>query len=166
MGSIPIGSASAPPASPAGRELLMLPSPSPAGLWPRLAAGAYDALVVAGILMLTSLAVIAARDGAAVPSGSLGYQAFIVLQVAAYFTAFWSRGGQTVGMRAWRLRVETVDGRPLAVTGALLRFLATLVAVAPLCAGIAWIVVDRERRGWHDRLARTRVVRLPKPARG
>lgn len=143
----------------------MSPSPSPAGLWPRLAAGAYDTLVVAGLLMLTSLAVIGARGGAAVPAGSHGYQAFIVLQVVAYFTAFWSRGGQTVGMRAWRLRIETADGRPLAVTAALLRILATLVAVAPLGAGIAWILVDRERRGLHDRLAGTRVVRLPKALR-
>jgi uncharacterized RDD family membrane protein YckC len=140
-----------------------MPEPAaPAAFLPRLAAAAYDGLVLAGVLMLTSLVVIAARDGVAVPAGHPVYQAFLALQVGAYFIASWWRGGQTVGMRAWRIRVERADGGCLSPPAAAARLLVALASLAPLGAGFAWILVDAERRAWHDRLCGTRVVRLPR----
>lgn len=138
----------------------MTERPPPAAFFPRLAAAAYDALVVTGLVMLTSLVVIAARNGAAVPAGSVPYQAFIAVQVALYFVVSWVRGGQTVGMRAWRIRVEPAAGGRLTTAAAAGRFLAGLLSLAPLGAGFLWILVDGERRAWHDRLSRTRVTQL------
>jgi uncharacterized RDD family membrane protein YckC len=139
----------------------MIPERSaPAAFFPRLAAAAYDALVVTGLVMLTSLVVIAARNGAAVPAGSVTYQAFILLQVALYFIVSWLRGGQTVGMRAWRIRVEPAGGGPLTTGMAIGRFFAALLSLAPFGAGFLWMLADGERRAWHDRLAGTRVVQL------
>lgn len=163
MGSIPIGSA-IDQARSRGPEA-MPPAQQAAGLARRLAAGAYDLLVLAGVLVATSFAVVIARGGRAVPTGDPGYQAFLLAQVASYFILFWSRGGQTPGMRAWAIRVETAAGAAVPVRTAALRFAAALLSAAALGLGFAWVMADREGRAWHDRWSGTRVVRAPISAR-
>ncbi len=132
----------------------MLP---PAGLLRRLAAAGYDLLLLAGVLMLTSFLVIIARGGA-VPAGNPAYQLFIAAQAVVFFVAFWSRGGQTLGMRAWNIRVETHDGKCPSPAVATLRFAGALISAAALGLGFLWIMIDADGRAWHDRLSGTRVV--------
>jgi uncharacterized RDD family membrane protein YckC len=82
-------------------------------------------------------------------------QAFIVVMFAAYFLRCWLRGGQTLAMKAWRIRL--VDVSP---SKALLRFvLATLFV--PTGISIAWSLFDKDRQFLHDRLAGTRLVLVP-----
>lgn len=135
---------------------------SSAGLFRRLAAACYDILLVAGILTASSFGIVAARGGEAVPAGSPGYRLFLFAEVAAFFVLFWCRGGQTLGMRAWSIRVETTQGRPLSVRLAALRFAAALLSLAVLGLGFLWIALDPNRSAWHDRLSGTRVVRSPR----
>jgi uncharacterized RDD family membrane protein YckC len=129
-----------------------------AALLRRLAAGAYDALILAGLLMLTSFVLIAARSGAAVPAGNPAYQAFLAAQVAAFFTGFWWRGGQTPGMRTWGIRVEAAGGGPLPLRAAALRCAGAVVSTLALGLGFWWMLVDPQGRAWHDRLSGSRVV--------
>lgn len=150
MGSIPIGSATA-------------PCPG-AGVGRRLAALAYDALLLGAIWMMLTLALVLARGGA-IPAGTLPHQLLLAASAAAFFIGFWMRGGQTLGMRAWRLRVERQSGEPLDLPTAALRFAAGLATAATLGAGLLWLWIDRDRLTWHDRAAGTRVVVLPKPRR-
>jgi uncharacterized RDD family membrane protein YckC len=131
-----------------------------ASLCRRLAAGCYDLLVLTGIVMLTSFGVIIARGGAAVPADNPAYQIFLTAQVAAFFIGFWCRGGQTPGMRAWQIRVETAQGGALSLAVAARRFGAALLSAAPAGLGFFWMLGDADRRTWHDRLSGTRVVRL------
>ena len=131
-----------------------------AGLFRRLAAGCYDLLVLAGVLMLTSFLVIVARGGVAVPAGNSVYEGFLAIQVGAFFIGFWCCGGKTPGMRAWHLRVETAQGGTLTLAAAAKRFGATLVSAAPAGLGFLWMLADPERRTWHDRFSGTRIVRL------
>lgn len=139
--------------------------PAPAhtpSLLRRLAAGTYDLLLLAGLLMMLGIGVLILRGGNPVPPGTPWFQALVLLLCAVFYAGFWSRGGQTLGMRSWRLRVETTDGRPLHLATALLRFAAALLSLLPAGLGMLWILVDREGRAWHDRLTGTRVVLLTK----
>jgi uncharacterized RDD family membrane protein YckC len=77
-------------------------------------------------------------------------QIFIVATFAAYFLWCWLRGGQTLAMKAWRIRVVDVTPRR-----ALARF---ALALALFPASVAWALVDRDRQFLHDRLAGTRLV--------
>jgi uncharacterized RDD family membrane protein YckC len=141
-------------------------NPAPAAsLWRRLAAACYDLLVLAGVLMLTSMAVVIARGGSPVPAGSRLFQGALALQAAAFFVAFWCHGGQTAGMRAWNIRVMRCDGRPLGAGVAVARLLACLLSTAALGLGFLWILLDPQRLAWHDRLTGTRVVQVPRPGR-
>jgi uncharacterized RDD family membrane protein YckC len=92
-----------------------------------------------------------ARDAT---SGSLRHelQAFILVVYAAYFIWCWLRGGQTLAMKAWHIRLVQVSPRK-----ALVRFLFAAVLV-PTGVSIVWAFFDRERQFLHDRLAGTRLV--------
>jgi uncharacterized RDD family membrane protein YckC len=110
--------------------------------------------------MASSYIVIIARGGAPVPTGNAVFQVFVFAQCAAFFAGFWARSGQTLGMRTWRIRVETVEGGPVPLHKALLRFVLALLSLAPLGLGYWWMLVDREGCTWHDRLSSTRVLRV------
>lgn len=135
-----------------------------AGVARRVAALAYDLLLLAAIWMVLTLMLVLAR-GAAIPAGTLPHQFLMAVSAAAFFMGFWMRGGQTLGMRAWRLRVERQSGAPLDVATAALRLAGGLASLACLGAGIFWLWFDRDGLTWHDRAAGTRVVVLPGPGR-
>jgi uncharacterized RDD family membrane protein YckC len=139
---------------------------TPASLWLRVAAAIYDLFPLLALWMLTAgIVLLAAHGQVDVAHPSFAYRAalrsalFVV--TAAYFVVSWTRGGQTIGMRAWRLRVIAADGGELTWPRALLRFVAALISLGPLGAGFVWCLVDREKRAWHDLAARSVLVRLP-----
>jgi len=127
----------------------------------RLAALCYDALLLAAIVFSFTLVVIALRLGQPVPPGSLWFPLSLLAITMAFFCGFWVQGGQTLGMRAWHIRVVTDDGHALGWLRAAARFGAGLVALAPAGLGFWWGAFDSRKRGWHDRWACTRVVRVP-----
>lgn len=135
-----------------------------APIWRRFAALCYDLLLVTALVVCFTLIVLAIRLGAAVPPGSWWFPLAILGLAMAFFCSFWVHGGQTVGMRAWRIRVIRDDGGRLGWPQAAARFAAGIVATLPAGLGLWWSALDRDKRGWHDRWTRTRVVRaLPRP---
>ncbi len=80
-------------------------------------------------------------------------QLLIVAMYAIYFVWCWLRGGQTLAMKTWRIRVVARNGHaPLTPAAALARFVCALLLV-PTLVGILWALVDRDRQFLHDRLA-------------
>lgn len=108
--------------------------------------------------MLSSFILVIARGGEALPPGHPGYRLFLLAQASAYFIGFWWRGGQTPGMRTWRIRVEGADGSSVTLARATLRFVTAMLSVATLGAGFWWMLVDAQARSWHDRLSGTRIA--------
>jgi uncharacterized RDD family membrane protein YckC len=80
--------------------------------------------------------------------------------MVGFHILFWTRGGQTLGMRAWRLKVLRDDGQPLTIQDALLRYVAAILSWAALGLGFLWILVDSDGLAWHDRISKTRLVIL------
>ena len=85
---------------------------------------------------------------------------FVVLLVSvSYFPFFWARGGQTPGMRFFRLRVVSdVDGSRISGGTAVIRLIGLWISFLIFYLGIIWILVDGRRRGWHDLIAGTIVI--------
>ncbi len=164
-----------------------------AGSFRRLAAGAYDALLILAVLMIVTAALQALTHGEAITARSVGpweyaYRGLLAAMVAVYFGVAWTRRGQTLGMKAWSLRVERLDGATLgwpdvlrrlgcaaplyllAIAGVLaymtkLAGVAALAAcAAPLAASYAWLAL-RGGGTLHDVLSRTRVRVIPKQER-
>jgi uncharacterized RDD family membrane protein YckC len=134
----------------------------PAGLMRRIAALCYDALLVFSIWMLVTLAIIAMRGGEPVTPGNLLYQLALVVATGCFFVGFWVRGGQTLGMRAWRLKVQQASGSGVTWKTGTIRFAAGIVSTLTCGLGLFWLAVDPKGLTWHDRLAGTVVVVLPK----
>ncbi|MCE7901884.1 MAG: RDD family protein [Gammaproteobacteria bacterium PRO9] len=133
-----------------------------AGVFRRLAAAVYDGLLLVGIWMVITLIIVVLHGGEAVPAGNLAYQLLLLALAALLFMSSWLRGGQTLGMRAWRLKVESATGAPLDLRTAGLRFAAGILSLLACGLGIFWLWIDRDHLTWHDRIAGTRVIVLPK----
>jgi uncharacterized RDD family membrane protein YckC len=146
----------------------------------RIAAMIYEAIVVAAVLFIASLLFQGAATGRLIGASRLAFQIYLVTVLGLYFVWFWHRG-QTLPMRAWRLRLVARDGRPVTPARALLRyftaaaaigtsFAAALylrehpdaalawVALVPGPASVAWALADRDRQALYDRIAGTRLV--------
>jgi len=133
-----------------------------AGVFRRLAAAVYDGLLLVGIWMVITLIIVVLHGGEAVPAGNLAFQLLLLALAALLFMSSWLRGGQTLGMRAWRLKVERQSGAPLDLRTASLRFAAGILSLLACGLGIFWLWIDRDHLTWHDRIAGTRVIVLPK----
>lgn len=138
------------------------------GLPRRLAAMLYDSLLLFALLLLASMMVtlpvgilIGETAASALPDNPW-FRLWLALVPPLFFLLFWLKGGQTLGMRSWRLRVIRNDGHPLGWGDALKRLVAALLSWLPLGLGYLWILVDRDRLAWHDRLSGTRLVLLKK----
>lgn len=128
------------------------------GLGRRLAAMAYDAMLVVAVLFAATAAVIPLTGGEAIHPHHPLYTGYLVAVVFAYFGWFWTHGGQTLGMRAWRLRLVSAAGTPVGWRLALLRFAAAALSWLPCAAGYLWIAVDSGKLAWHDHLSGTYLV--------
>lgn len=138
-----------------------------AGVVRRFGAMLYDTLVVIAVLMVVTALLMIPLGGEAISVERVGffeygYQGLLVLVIAGFFGLFWTRRGQTLGMMAWRLKLERADGRPVGWRDALLRLVGATVSLGVLGLGYFWIWIDRDGLAWHDRWTRTRVRVLPK----
>ncbi len=120
----------------------------------RLFSMLYEALVLSGVLFVAVLIFMLVHHNPSAPQARPFFQAYIFLVLLWYFTWFWTHGGQTVAMRAWRFRVERIDGKPLGFLQACLRFFLGWLSVV----SILWALFDRDKQFLHDRLAGTRLV--------
>ena len=131
--------------------------------WRRCLAGLYDCLLLLAVWIVVTLAFLMAHGGKAIASGEALYPWYVASLwgcAGAFFIFFWSRAGETLGMRAWGLRVVANNDKPPSPGCASRRLLAMLLGLGLGGAGILWGLVDRQGAMAHDRLAGTRVVRL------
>jgi uncharacterized RDD family membrane protein YckC len=136
-----------------------------AGFGIRTIAYLLDALILSFCGGAFPYLVIATYNGG--PSGNTGQQATTsasgsLLISLVYFVFFWSRlgGGRTLGMRLFRLRVvQEEDMASPGIFTALIRWFGLWLSFACCFLGVIWVAFDSRHQGWHDKIARTLVVR-------
>lgn len=133
----------------------------------RMGAVLYDTLLVGGSLIIIGgiLSTILARSLGVeylIP-GSLPARLMQLIYLAmafAFFGWFWTHGGQTLGMRAWKIRVVDLNNQPLTWTQAGMRFFWSLISWMVFGLGYVWALFDPEQLTLHDRMSKTRLVRV------
>jgi len=115
-----------------------------AGFWERMGAGFLD-LVLVGVV------------GAMVGGPPLAFLVWL-----AYFAGMWTWKGTTVGGIVLGLKVVRMDGKPVTLAVGLVRALGGAFSIMVIFLGILWIAWDREKQGWHDKLAGTVVLKQPR----
>jgi uncharacterized RDD family membrane protein YckC len=127
---------------------------APAPLLRRLASMGYEAILLFAVAFFAAWLFFFASGGRDATHGWPRYvlQVFILVVFAGYFLWCWLRGGQTLAMKAWGLRVvQVTPGK------AMLRFVYALLFV-PTGISLLWAPFDRDKQFLHDRLAGTRLV--------
>jgi uncharacterized RDD family membrane protein YckC len=130
----------------------------------RLISYILDSIILT-IALIVFFVIIAAVIGAAgsqsVAAVGVGVMiiGFLVISFG-YFPWFWMRGGQTPGMKPFALYVvDDRTGGRISGGQAVLRVLGYIVNSIALYIGFAWILIDKRRRGWHDLIASTVVIK-------
>jgi len=129
-----------------------------AALFPRFASLGYEAILLTPVLFIAAYLFLALTQAAVrTPMLHAVFQIWLLGVLAIYFVYCWHRGGQTLAMKTWRIRVARKDGSALSVREALARFLLALWSLSLFGAGFWWGFVDRERQFLHDRLVGSRL---------
>lgn len=126
-----------------------------ASLIKQLLAMVYDSLLIIAILFVTTAILLTFNDGEAIVSNPF-FSGFLVLIIFIFYSWFWNKSGQTLGMRAWKIRiVSELGGNP----GWAVSFLRLTFAILSLvCLGLGyWWRLFRPYT-WHDRLSLTRII--------
>ena len=154
MSSSPLGATAASPQAQATIVTEPTASPAPAlpevlsfpkaGFWERMGAAFLDVVLVSIL-------------GAIVGGPP---QAFLV--ALAYFAGMWTWKGTTIGGIVLGLKLVRLDGQRITFVVALVRGLAAAFSVVVVFLGFLWITWDRDKQGWHDKIAGTVVLRLPR----
>lgn len=132
----------------------------PCGLLRRLAIIFYDfAIVISLLILATMLAMLAGFRGSTALKDP-GYTMYLFTTWFLYVTWCWNKGGMTVGMRAWRVRIEDEKGLKPGWGKSAVRFFASLLSAAAAGLGFIWSLVDSRQRTWHDILSKTRMIRF------
>lgn len=141
------------------------PDPRAPGLGRRLASALYDLLLLAALVVVATFPFLAVFGDATHGWRRHVLQAWVLGVAAAYFAWFWTRGGQTLPMKTWRIRVVRRDGASVGVARALHRYALAVLGLLALGAGFLWALVDRDSQFLHDRLAGTALVDANAPPR-
>ena len=124
----------------------------------RLLSMLYEALLAFAVVFLAGIAFYGATEGRLAGEARLLFQIYLFLVLGIYFITCWSRGGRTLAMQTWRMRVVRRDGASIGVARAALRYALAWVSLASFGAGFLWACVDSDRQFLHDRLSGTRIV--------
>jgi uncharacterized RDD family membrane protein YckC len=119
---------------------------------------AYETLLLAAVLLAGGFAFSAFAAGLDPAFARPLLQLTLLVLAGAYFVWQWHRGGQTLALKTWRMRLVTAGGEPLSVRRALHRFVLALTGMLLGGSGVLWAFFDRDRQFLHDRLAGTRIV--------
>jgi uncharacterized RDD family membrane protein YckC len=130
-----------------------------------MASAIYEVLMILALVFIATFPFLAVLGDSTQGWRRHLLQLWVLAVCGAYFVWFWSRGGQTLPMKTWRIRVVRFDGAPLGAGRALHRYVLAVLGLAAAGAGFAWALVDRDRQFLHDRLAGTALVEVSAPPR-
>lgn len=120
-----------------------------------MAAQAYDLFLLLAVLFVATAIILPFNHGEAFASNQFFYPAYLLLVSFIFYGWFWTHGGQTLGLRAWKIAVLTADREPLNWKQALMRFCTALLSWLPLGLGFLWVLIDKDNKSWHDHLSKT-----------
>ncbi len=115
----------------------------------------YDLLLLIAVLFVATALLLPLNAGKAFTAEQFFFPLYLLLVSFCFYTWFWMHGGQTLGLRAWKIKVLTLDRKPITWKHALLRFSAAMLSWLFFGLGFLWILIDKNQRSWHDHLSQT-----------
>jgi len=120
----------------------------------------YDGIVVLALLILAAMLALLLGMGQHTAMKDPAYTAYLLSVWFLYLAWCWRKGGMTVGMRAWRVRIVDAAGEKPGWGKSAIRFLFSFVSALPAGLGFLWSLFEPRKRTWHDIISGTRLVRF------
>jgi len=121
----------------------------------------YDGLILIAVWIVGSSLVVLPTN-AAVEPGNLLFQGYLLVLTWGYFASGWLLGGQTVGMRAWNMRLISVRSQhpkgTISVSDSVVRVLVGGISLLLLGFGFLWALLRKDSATWHDLASRSRII--------
>ena len=127
----------------------------PASLFKQFAAMLYDSLLVFAVLFLATAIALIFNRGEAIESSPL-FSLYLLSVLFSFYAWFWHRSGQTLGMRAWKIRIVSELGGNPGWGSSYLRLVFALVSI--LCLGLGYFWRLFKPYTWHDKLSQTSII--------
>jgi uncharacterized RDD family membrane protein YckC len=141
-------------------EILENPAKQACGLMRRFAAIAYDLIQLFAVLFAATAMLMPFTHGQAISSHNLLYPLYLLAWSYIFFVWQWSHGGQTLGMRAWKIKLYESSGHTIGWGIASKRFFLAMLSWLFGGLGYLWVLFDLEKRTFHDRYSGTRLYKI------
>lgn len=128
-----------------------------APLWRRFAAMLYDSLILIALFFIATALLLLTNDGQAIPAGNFYNQLYLLSISYIFFGWFWTHGGQTIGMRTWKIKIQNPDGTNFNWLQATERFLMALISLACVGIGFFWMLFSNKGT-WQDMFSDSQIV--------
>ena len=133
----------------------------------RLGAMFYDFMLALSFVIVTGFfftaVIMSLFDIENVQAGSPAAKVIFTLLLMltfGFYGWFWTHGGQTLGMRTWKLKLVGQHSENITWLQALFRFCYAIISWIPMGAGFLWMLIDKHKLAWHDRISKTYIIDL------
>ncbi len=117
---------------------------------------AYDLFLLIAVLLVAALIVVAVNGGQAISTGNPFFLSYLILVSFLFYGWFWTHGGQTIGMRSWKVRIIS-HGDNISWNQCFRRFITALISYPILGIGLWWQYISHTRATWPDLCSGTRL---------
>lgn len=125
------------------------------GLLCHLAVIIYDFLLLVALLFFATAILLPFNGGEAISHQQIFYPLYLLAVSFFFYGWFWTHGGQTLGLRAWKIKVLTNKHELINWKQSFIRFIVSLCSWSILGLGFLWVLVDKNQRSWHDIVSKT-----------
>ncbi len=131
------------------------------GFFRYIAAVFYDVLLVMAIFFIATALLLPFNQGEAIQAPIL-YPIYLFSVGFVFYGWFWTHGGQTLGLRAWKLRLINNDGTDISWQQALNRYLIASLSWMGMGLGIFWRLWNKEHKTWQDLSSQSYIILIEK----
>jgi uncharacterized RDD family membrane protein YckC len=115
----------------------------------------YDAMLLLAVLFFATLLILPFNAGIAFNREQFLYPVYLIVVSFLFYGWFWTHGGQTLGLKAWKARLLSSQHQPITWRQAFYRYVSASISWSCLGLGFWWVLVDKQRRSWHDLASKT-----------
>jgi uncharacterized RDD family membrane protein YckC len=131
-----------------------------ASLFKLFASCVYELLLLVAIWMLCTGLFVRLFGQATPPYKLFCLRLFLWIVTGAYFVWCWSKSGQTLAARTWKIKLVNHDGSVLSIKQSMMRYALVSLSMLAFGLGFIWALLDKDRIFLHDRLLKTRFIQL------
>ncbi|GFO72972.1 hypothetical protein BJAS_P3514 [Bathymodiolus japonicus methanotrophic gill symbiont] len=141
-------------------------SPARPGLFRYIAAIFYDLILVIAVLLLTTALFHYLNDGSvSIQSSLLAFRLYLLSVSFLFYGWFWTHGGQTLGLRAWKLRLVNHEQKNITWKQALIRYITACISWLCFGLGILWRVWQKDGKTWQDLSSKSDIIHIESQGR-